>query len=510
MARLTRTQKYADLRESLANDKEESFQTKELSSYQNRLNNVTGGYNQSRRPVENDPRYTWTEFEETPIEDLVGSFKNQEFDRHMKNNSVFNSIQEDPRQQRGVPNDYDIAKLEEEDYIDDLVESINLNTIGANEKPRQNNDYNRPQQQPYQRPVQPQPVQQPVNNYNYQQPVQQPVNNYGYQQPVQQPVYQNAPVINERPAPEYREEVKTYTENVNPAPAPQPTYYQPEQIVKEEFEPYRPEPAPVEQPVVNEVKKEPEVKEENPFESEILQPKVTIQPNQQVSSVSDTRNTYNYYEEKQPTAIGGSHEDDHSNDAVNSYISSTMEEVDAYNKQNGEQTIGQLTNNMVNEIRHREGTEEVEEKFVEEPVKENDDEFSNTVSMEISKIIDEVSANKKPEEERRPEPAVEERPVERPVEEHPVLAQTLAVPEEDENVVEIKNLNEIENEATLTRDTVSNTIPFVVTADEDEEIEDDEEGSNTILNIILIVLIIILVVVLGLIVFYILKTKGII
>ena len=41
MAKLTRTQKFAELRESLANDKESSLATKDLSSYQNKLNSLT-------------------------------------------------------------------------------------------------------------------------------------------------------------------------------------------------------------------------------------------------------------------------------------------------------------------------------------------------------------------------------------------------------------------------------------------------------------------------------------
>ena len=41
MPRLTRTQKFAELRESLANDKESSLQTKDLSNYEDRLNSIT-------------------------------------------------------------------------------------------------------------------------------------------------------------------------------------------------------------------------------------------------------------------------------------------------------------------------------------------------------------------------------------------------------------------------------------------------------------------------------------
>ena len=40
VARLTRTQKFAELRDSLANDKETSLKTKDLSSYEDRLNNI--------------------------------------------------------------------------------------------------------------------------------------------------------------------------------------------------------------------------------------------------------------------------------------------------------------------------------------------------------------------------------------------------------------------------------------------------------------------------------------
>ena len=62
-------------------------------------------------------------------------------------------------------------------------------------------------------------------------------------------------------------------------------------------------------------------------------------------------------------------------------------------------------------------------------------------------------------------------------------------------------------ETVITNDVVETSLPPII----EEEIEDDdEEGSNTILNIILIVLIIVLIAVLGLIIFYILKTKGVI
>ena len=537
MARLTRTQKFAELRETLANDKEESIESKELSSYQNKLNNLTGEYPyqnqrgnqypyQNQRPVETDPRYTWRDFDETPINDLVNQFKQEP--NTIASSSVFNSIQEMPRSQ-SVTNDYDIARLEEEDYIDDLVDSIRIDTNPSYQAPRQQAQpayqqprYQQPQQPQYQQPQQPvyQQPQQPA----YQQPIETP-----YQRPVEQPVYQQ-PV---RQEPVYQQ------------PVQQPVYQQPQQPV---YEQPKVEPVVEEKPVevkpvskveerlhdieefadfVNPTIEEP-VKRETPIEQP--QPVESVEIEQPVSKTVDikadipvdpesSRTTFNMFDRIQGMFDEAENEaankpvdaefvdrlePDHSNETARSFVNETIKEVSDYNKQNGEQTIGQLTNNMVNEIRHHEEPKEVVEEPQEIRFEGNDEEFTNTVSMEISKIMDEIPADRKVE---KPQPVIEEpEPV---VEKHPVLTKKLEDTIE-ENVVEIKSLNELEAEQTLTRDTVSNTIPFVVTNDDDEDAEDDEEGSNMILNIILIVLIIILVVVLGLIVFYILKTKGII
>ena len=103
MPRLTRTQKFAELRDSLANDKESSLQTKDLSNYEDRLNSITEilspqSNKEETAPVyetpapavetpvyenkfeENDPKYTWTDFEETPVEQLVESFKSNDLE----------------------------------------------------------------------------------------------------------------------------------------------------------------------------------------------------------------------------------------------------------------------------------------------------------------------------------------------------------------------------------------------------------------------------------------------
>ena len=507
MARLTRTQKYAELRENLANDKEASIETKELSSYQNRLSNLTGeqySYQPSnnQRPIETDPRYTWRDFDETPINDLVNQFKNQE-PNTIASSSVFNSIQEMPRSQ-GIPNDYDIAKLEEEDYIDELVDSIRIDT-GA---PRQQAPvYQQPQRPVYQQPVYQRPVEQPI-----QQPVQQPV----YQEP-QQPVYQ--PPVYEQPkvepvVPKTPVEVKTTEEVRNQmsdieafAGFVNPTVSEPTKEKTPAFEPQPVESIDIEQPVNKTV----DIVAEKPVDPESS--RTTFDMYDRIQEMFDSTEKETVSEPVKAEEFVDRLEPDHSNETARSYVNETIQEVSDYNKQNGEQTIGQLTNNMVNEIRHHEEPKPVEEEVKEIKFTGSDEDFNNTVSMEISKIMDEIPADR--DVEAKPQPVYEEpkhvikeepKPV---IEEHPVLAKKLEDTVE-EDVVEIKSLNEIEAEETLTRDTVSNTIPFVVTNDEDEDIEDDEEGSNTILNIILIVLIIILVVVLGLIVFYILKTKGII
>ena len=209
------------------------------------------------------------------------------------------------------------------------------------------------------------------------------------------------------------------------------------------------------------------------------------------------------------------------------YLNQTFSDVNSYNINNGQQTIDQLVDKSVEEVRHPENPT-VENNTYEEPIdntrvwaplkdeildadevaapKIDDEEFSNTVSMEISKIMDEIAAT--PVEEAKPE--VVEQAIEEPAVQE--INETIEINEEvveekTDDVVEIKNISEIEAEPV--KDTMSNTIPFIVAAEDEEMLEEETDGSNTVLNVILIVLIVVLVAVLGLIVFYILKTKGI-
>ena len=165
----------------------------------------------------------------------------------------------------------------------------------------------------------------------------------------------------------------------------------------------------------------------------------------------------------------------------------------------------------------------------------DDDEFSTTVSLQISKIMDEL--NDMTEEESIPDELIDVK-ASTPVDldassydkkdvpdfisaffnddvsneedadyynEHP----TLAISQEQEfnsgEVVEIKNISELDD-TPVTR-TFEETKPFVV----DEEVEFVEDSTpNKILNIILVALILVLLAVLGVILYYILMAKGII
>ena len=260
------------------------------------------------------------------------------------------------------------------------------------------------------------------------------------------------------------------------------------------------------------------------------------------------------------------------------YLNQAIDDANSYINVSGEVNTDQIVNNLVDEVRHpeepsqknldaaldvNEGISEENDSWNEEepldadaettPEVENvsDEEFTNTVSMEVSKIMDEIN-NKEVVEEKVVEtaPIIEKKIIEetKPVESKPIIEEKVEpvikeevkveekivepvvqkevkieepiketvvekvkptfVEDKTEDIVEIKNIAEMDNEPI--KETVSSTIPFIVDSNDEDEIEDDEDDSpNTILNIILIVLIVALVAVLGLIIFYILKTKGI-
>ncbi len=495
MARLTRTQKFAELRDSLSNDKESSLQTKDLSIYEDRLNSITellSPLTQEKpvvaTPVEEDPKYTWTEFKDTqtPVEDLIDSFKNDELEQQIHQITEVKDAHAQINENS--------ARKETQTPISEPVEEIRIASA----------DNSRPLiQEPEYQPV---PDEAPIINIRTDQNYTPIIDESQYMASLNEddyridetPVY-TAPVIEEA-TPAITQQETPIIEQAKEENNSFLGYYHPTQEVEDLY-------------------KEAENKvQETPASEPAEQPLNIEVVDKAFETVSHEEAPATY--ERETAEFADNHAIDQLDDFVNSFVSETINEVGEYNKNNGDMTVSQLASNMVNEIRHpNEVIEEPQVPEVEEEP-ESDEEFTNTVSMEIDKIMEEIS-HAEEETELEPIPEILEAPetpeiVEVPevpeetivVEEHPVLAKALE--DEGEDVVEIKNITELEAEPI--RDTVSNTIPFVVTSsDDEEEIEDDdEEGSNTILNIILIVLIIVLVAVLGLIVFYILKTKGVI
>ena len=456
MARLTRSAKFAELHDQINNDKETTISSNDLSSYQNRLNNVQDNLGNTQQNYFGGEQTTYT-----------SPFGNTNY-----------------YQQPAQPT------YQQPQYQEPV--------------------YSQPAQPTYQQPAQPTYVEpeQPV----YQQPAQPQYQQPQYQEPTyQQPQYQE-PVYQQPQAPV--EQANKFEQDLN-------SYF-------DSFNSFDSAPA----------AKQPDPTDFNSY----------FEPSKQDQLDISLESLYNdVFKDTKDLEAQKVIERDR-----DSYLDRTLNDVNDWNQNKGLNTIDQIVDNSVNEVRHP----EVEQQFVSQPQYQQpaqatyqqpqyqqptqvepeqpqvrfdsnqvldadeefndstssvntDDEFSNTVSMEITKIMDEITATPVVQPAQ---PVIEqtENSYEDINEVEPQEVQTqVTVEEEEKEVVEIKNYKEVEAE--ITRDTISETIPFVVNDKQDivEDDEDEEEGSNTVLNVILIVLIIILVAVLGLIVFYILKTKGI-
>lgn len=201
----------------------------------------------------------------------------------------------------------------------------------------------------------------------------------------------------------------------------------------------------------------------------------------------------------------------------NSFIDDALKEVKEYNLEKGNQTIDEIPSTIIDEVRHSE---------VEVPVEEDEEDVdldvSNTISLELNKVLssmesitaeidveeveeakEEVNEVEEVEETRVVDIAELEEPEEPEVEEHQAIAQTL----EDDGVA-IKSLDETLKlkAAQVVTNVLEDTVPFDISGE--EEYEDDDVPSKT-LNIILGVLIAVLVLVLCVIIYYILVARGI-
>lgn len=214
----------------------------------------------------------------------------------------------------------------------------------------------------------------------------------------------------------------------------------------------------------------------------------------------------------------------------NQYLEECLNEVNEYNKSKGLMTADEVPSTILNEIR---GINTQEMPVVNEEV---EDELSNTVTLEIKKILSELEAEDNKEEfvhevEAQMPPTVEE---ELPKEVSDMLKSYMNNEENKtssdlEETMLVENMSDIKeeikavkdnaaNEATLDSTLLNETMPLEVAGNtaavrenhEDEDDEDEERGPNRILNFILISLIVVLLLILGFIGYLILVAQGII
>ena len=191
---------------------------------------------------------------------------------------------------------------------------------------------------------------------------------------------------------------------------------------------------------------------------------------------------------------------------VNSLLDKTLEEVADYNTQAGRLTVDENLNSLIEDVRHGGFNDE-----------EEDDDFSNTVTLEIDKVLSEI--NLEPVTgptvsldevldntvEVDPIDAKREKAAEKLADTltHPVLTKTL-----EESPVEIKSLDE-----TFTKDlSTTATLSFKkneIAEEDDEDYYYDDDKPNKVLNVVLIVLLVIFLIIVGVIVYFLLLAKGI-
>ena len=191
---------------------------------------------------------------------------------------------------------------------------------------------------------------------------------------------------------------------------------------------------------------------------------------------------------------------------VNSLLDKTLEEVADYNTQAGRLTVDENLNSLIEDVRHGGFNDD-----------EEDDDFSNTVTLEIDKVLSEINL----EPVTGPTVSLDE-VLDNTVEVDPIdvkrdeaaekLADTIAHPvltkALEESPVEIKSLDE-----TFTKDiSTTATLSFKkneVAEEDDEDYYYDDDKPNKVLNIVLIVLLVIFLIIVGVIVYFLLLAKGI-
>ncbi len=478
MARLTRTQKFAGLREQLANDREAESINEDLSKYEDKLKSLQSIFDQKEEeplkeeieeilieePVKEEP----VEEEEKEEFDFLSSLDTNNIDKAV--NDLINqkiAIIEEPveEEEKEEEKPFDLGELDE---IFKQIDGIkNENEVAEFEEKEEKKEEKDPLEE--------------INSV-----IENIENVVGIIGDINKEVEQ----VIEKPVVEYRVPIKE------------------EQVVNIIDEDYNSVALKLEKIVEDLNGKVEPVKEEEKVIENVVEYRIPIKEEQVVNIIDEDYNSVALKLEKIVEDLNGKVdpvEEKKLEEVNNGYVDETLAEVEEYNKNDGQKTVEEISKTLIENIRHNK-----EEK---EAIKAEDD-FSNTVSLEIDKVLNELSINNSTVNLEN----VLDNEIVAPVEikpeefaekladtiEHPVLAKA-----KDEEPIEIMPMEE-----TFKQEVLDDTIPFVmddVKEEDEEEVEYyDDEKPNKILNIFLIILIVILLAILGVIAYYILYAKGII
>lgn len=491
MARLTRTQKFAALREELANSSEQTTVNNDLNKYQDKLNSLQS----ASENVE----------------------KKEEYDIKVEPLPTFNEVKEEVKEEeKKVENDFfaDFNLDSINEAIDKIVKQ-NVEIIDNSD----NNDNKVEEKEPVVEEVK--PVEVENTNSLIDQTLDELTEVIGEIEEKVEPEVEVELVTEEEPivVPERIEEPYNYIEQ---------DYADIAELLKKEVlelngpvEPVKEEEEVIIEPELSEltnldtlidglvVEEEialpdldiPEVDEliEKPSVEEV--PELVEQP---VASENVTLPEVDAPKIDEPVVEEPSVEP--SDVDVNSLLDKTLEEVADYNTQAGRLTVDENLNSLIEDVRHGGFNDD-----------EEDDDFSNTVTLEIDKVLSEI--NLEPVTgptvsldevldntvEVDPIDAKREKAAEKLADTltHPVLTKTL-----EESPVEIKTLDE-----TFTKDlSTTATLSFKkneIAEEDDEDYYYDDDKPNKVLSIVLIVLLIIFLIIVGVIVYFLLLAKGI-
>ena len=516
MARLTRTQKYADLRDQLSNDREAEAKNEELSKYEDRLKSLQSIFDNKEEPKKEVEK---AEVKENNIEDKKENEKLDEFDFlssfdtgnidkaindlinrkisilgdiEPKNEEIVNEVKEE----RNVDEPLDLSKLDE---ISKQIENIGKkedNDLLDNVKPIEEENLFEDI-----KPIEEEKIdEKPEVEINKEiDIVEEPKTEINKDVNIVEEPKETDPLVEISPVVETIENIIDELEDDNKEVT---NKIEVTKEVKEEAQTSKKEEETLKVDTLDlhkldeilkeDVNKVEEVKEDIVEEVKEIEEDVAekTKPIEELKDEAFFEDIKPIEEIKEPEIIN------------NEYVEGTLAEVEAYNKNDGCQTVEDISKTLIDNIRHNKE---------EKDAIEAEDEFSNTVSLEIDKVLNELNVdtstvnleNVLDDEIAEPVEIKPEEYADKITDtfEHPVLTK------KEEEPVEIMPLEE-----TFKQETIDDTIPFVMEdVKEDEEVEYyDDEKPNKILNIFLIILIVILLAILGVIAYYILYAKGII